>query len=476
MSTYIPKQDRKKILLLSDDIRSMSGVATMSREIVTGTADHFSWFNIGGSLMDPPQPGTIYDISSDVNQRIGITDSDVRILPNKGYGSPDLLRQILKIEKPDAIFIFTDPRYWIWLFEVEREIRSKIPIIYLNIWDSLPYPLWNKEYYNSVDALFAISKQTKIINEVVLGKDAASKVIKYIPHGINHNTFFPVDRESEELKTFRSSLFKGKEIEYTVFFNSRNMHRKHPADLVLAYRMFCDRLTPAAAGKCALVLHTHANDPNGTDLNAVVEAFCDPEIHNVYFSEQALPEQSLNLLYNIADVTVLPSSNEGWGLSITESLMAGTVIIANVTGGMQDQMRFEDNNGNWYEPTPDLPSNHRKTYTKHGIWVDPVYPTNLSVAGSPTTPYIFDDRCSPEDLADALYRTYRRGPQERDRRGLQGREWLMSQESKMSAQSMCQNIVEGIEETFEKFIPRPSFDIIKVSKREKKQIKQKLYE
>ena len=32
---YIPKKDRKKILLLSDDIRMHSGVATMSREIVS---------------------------------------------------------------------------------------------------------------------------------------------------------------------------------------------------------------------------------------------------------------------------------------------------------------------------------------------------------------------------------------------------------------------------------------------------------
>ena len=31
---YIPKDKRKKILLLSDDIRVTSGVGTMSREIV----------------------------------------------------------------------------------------------------------------------------------------------------------------------------------------------------------------------------------------------------------------------------------------------------------------------------------------------------------------------------------------------------------------------------------------------------------
>ena len=40
---------------------------------------------------------------------------------------------------------------------------------------------------------------------------------------------------------------------------------------------------------------------------------------------------------------------KGWGLALTEAILAGNPIIANVTGGMQDQMRFEDSEGNWVE-------------------------------------------------------------------------------------------------------------------------------
>ena len=43
--SYIPKDQRKKILLLSDDIRTSSGVGVMSREIVLSTAHHFNWVN-----------------------------------------------------------------------------------------------------------------------------------------------------------------------------------------------------------------------------------------------------------------------------------------------------------------------------------------------------------------------------------------------------------------------------------------------
>ena len=72
-----------------------------------------------------------------------------------------------------------------WLFQMENEIRKKVPMIYLNIWDDLPAPLYNKSYYESCDTLMAISKQTLNINKLVLGDKAADKILTYIPHGIN---------------------------------------------------------------------------------------------------------------------------------------------------------------------------------------------------------------------------------------------------------------------------------------------------
>ena len=84
----------------------------------------------------------------------------------------------------------------------------------------------------------------------------------------------------------------------------------------------------------------------------------------------------MNWMYNLADLTVLPSSNEGWGLSLTESMMTETMIAANVTGGMQDQMRFVDDKGKWIDFDADFPSNHRGTYKECGEWAKPIFPTN----------------------------------------------------------------------------------------------------
>jgi hypothetical protein len=164
--SYLPKEQRKKILLICDDIRVHSGVATVAREIIINTCHHFNWVNIAGAIQHP-EKGKHLDLSADTNATEGIEDSSVFIYPTDGYGSPELIRHMMQLEKPDAIMLITDPRYFEWLFMIENEIRKQIPIIYLNIWDDYPAPLYNKAFYESCDALLAISKQTKLINELV---------------------------------------------------------------------------------------------------------------------------------------------------------------------------------------------------------------------------------------------------------------------------------------------------------------------
>lgn len=473
---YLKQEDRKKILLLCDDIRMHSGIATMAREFVTKSAHHFNWFNLGAAIKHP-EKGKVMDLSEDINKMQGIDDASVKVMPWNGYGDSNIIRQLLKTEKPDAIFIFTDPRYWVWLFEMEREIRNKIPIFWLNIWDDYPAPMYNKNYYDSVDVLMAISKQTKNINELVLGEKAKDKIIKYVPHGIDSKEFFPIRKGYEkydEFLKFKDNLFEGRDIDFVVFFNSRNIHRKRPGDTILAFRHFCDLIGKEKAKKCALVMHTAVSDNHGTDLRAVKDALTDPEYVNVFFSTERLNPGQMNLLYNVADVTMLLTSNEGWGLALTESMMAGTMIIANTTGGMQDQMRFVDDNGDWINFTPDFPSNHRGTYKKHGEWAEPVYPSNISLAGSPQTPYIYDDRCTPEDAADAILKVYELGKEERDKKGQAGREWCLSDESKFEATAMANTVIETLDEGFESFEPRPTYDIYKIEERKPNRVTHKL--
>ena len=461
MEGYIKKEDRKKILLLCDDIRMHSGIATMAREFVVNNGHRYNWLNVGAAV-DHADKGKVLDLSADINKQLNIEDADVRILPYSGYGDAQLIRDILKREKPDAIFIFTDPRYWIWLFEIEREIRSQIPIIWLNIWDEFPAPKYNENYYDSVDTLLSISKQTKLINELVLGNKADDKLLKYIPHGIDTDIFRPIEnaKDNKEFLNFKKGVFNGKEYEFVAFFNSRNIQRKRPADVILAFKLFCDKIGKEKAKKCALVMHTAPVDQHGTDLNAVKNALCDPEYVNVFFSTTKINPIQMNGMYNLADVTMLISSNEGWGLSLTESMLAGTMTISNVTGGMQDQSRFIDENGEWYTPSADIPSNHRGTYKEHGEWAFPVYPTSRSLQGSPPTPYIFDDRCRWEDAMERIKECYNLGRKELKQRGLKGREWALSEEAGFNSKHQAERVIDALDTLFDTWNPREKYEIV----------------
>lgn len=462
---YIPKEQRKKILLLSDDLQSFSGVATMSREIVFGTAHKYNWVQLGAAINHPHQ-GQRFDLSQKVNEKQGIEDASVQIISWNGYGDANIIRHLLKTEKPDAIMIFTDPRYFEWLFAIENEVRKQCPIIYYTIWDSTPTPLYNKKFYESCDALLAISKQTKNIVELVLEDKAKDKIIKFIPHGINENDFYPIE-DQELIKETKKHYFGGKEPKFVALFNSRNIRRKAIPDLLAAWKLFVDKLKPEDQKETALLLHTDPIDQNGTDLFAVREALFGKN-SNVYFTNSKLDTQGMNLLYNISNVTILPSSAEGWGLSLTESMMAGTMIIANVTGGMQDQMRFEDEKGNWINFNENFLSNHFGKYKKCGEWAIPVFPNNMSIVGSVQTPYIYDDRLDFRDLYKAIQGVWIFGEKLQNILGLKGREWVLSEESGMSAENMCKNIIEGIDETFTQWKPRKSFELVKTSTKELK--------
>ena len=471
---YIPKEQRKKILLLCDDIRFTSGIATIAREMVVGTSHVFNWTNIGGAINHPEQ-GKRLDLSPDTNTFNEINDASVFVYPVSGYGDPQLIRTLIDIEKPDVLMFFTDPRYWTWLFQMENEIRKTIPMIYLNIWDEYPAPLYNEAYYESCDGLMAISKQTLNINKLVLGDKVKNKILSYIPHGINEKIFHPVDKNDSKLLKAKTQIFKDKNYDFTLMFNSRNIRRKSVPDTLAAFKLFLDKLPKEKADKCAIILHTQPIDEHGTDLYSVRDIlFTEEQCSQIYFSDQRISSEEINLLYNLSDAVILLSSNEGWGLSLTEGMMCGKMIIANVTGGMQDQMRFEDENGNWIEFDKDFCSNHFGTYKKCGDWAVPVFPSSISIQGSVPTPYIFDDRVDFRDAADAIMKVYELGAEERKRRGDLAREWVTSEESKMSASNMSKNIINHVDTVLNNWVPRSKFELIKIEPLKRNHIRHKL--
>jgi len=450
---------KPRILLLSDDLRMTSGISTMSREFVMGTLDRFNWVQLGAGI-NHHEAGKFVDVNEDARQKTGVKDAELKIIPYNSYGDIVMLRKILSEMKIDAILHFTDPHYWQWLYDSEHEIRQQVPILYYHIWDNLPDPMYNKDYYESCDWLGCISKLTYgIVNRVGKMEDEFRKPlqdwqISYVPHGINQDTFKPL--EDKELIDVKKGLFGDKEYDFVLFFNSRNIRRKQPSDVIESFKLFCDKLTKEQSDKCVLVMHTTPIDNNGTDLYAVRDKICPN--YDVVFSTNKIESDVLNKLYNIADCTINIANNEGFGLGTAESIMAGTPIIVSVTGGLQDQCGF-NYTADDYVNIKTLHNKQIHKDTPYGVWVKPIWPSAININGSPLTPYIYDDRVNDEEVADAINEMYLLGKEKRKENGQVGREWAINN---LSSKVMCDTMSEGIQKTIKNFTPRERFNLYKV--------------
>jgi len=347
---------------------------------------------------------------------------------------------------------------------MEHEIRQTIPILFYHVWDNLPYPMYNRAYYESCDWFGCISKQTQNIVKNVY-TDVKDWQVDYIPHGINHKVFFPIDDTHPEylkrMVEIKKQIFKDLEPEFVMLYNNRNIRRKLASNIILAWKQFVESLPVDKRDKCLFIMHTQPIDPNGTDLPAVASTLA-PDA-KIYFSSGKVDSKDLNCLYNIADVTINMANAEGFGLGTAESLMAGTPIIATVTGGLQDQMRFLDGEGKPIKFNKKWGSNSDgRVKGTHGEWVFPLFPAARSLTGSPPTPYIFDDYADWQEAGKVMKEVYNLGRDERKRRGKVGREWMLTEEAGMSAEAMSKKFIEGIDKTLEKWTPKLRYNMYRI--------------
>jgi glycosyltransferase involved in cell wall biosynthesis len=200
-------------------------------------------------------------------------------------------------------------------------------------------------------------------------------------------------------------------------------------------------------------MKTNQVDNNGPDLGAVVDTLCKD--YDVKIFENKIEQETLNELYNISDCTINIANNEGFGLATAESIMSGTPIIVNVTGGLQDQCGFKHTADDYIE----IGTLHKSKDSLSGEWVVPVWPAAINVNGSPITPYIFDDRVNDDEVADAIMTVYNWGRKGRKERGVKGRKWAIKN---LSSKIMCDKMSDGIETTLKNYKPKEKFNLYKV--------------
>lgn len=359
--------EKKKILILSDHPLSPSGVGTQTRYMIEALlkTGRYKFICLGGAIKHAN-----YDPI-----KVDPWMEDWIIYPIDGYGNHEIIRSLIQKEKPEALWFMTDPRFYEWLWEIDNEIRTHIPMIYYHVWDNFPAPHFNAKFYQSTDEVVCISKVTHECVKTV-APDVSSR---YLPHAVPESVFHPykTPEEKQVLVDLKARLFASSSEELQnpdkkiFMWNSRNARRKQSGTLIWWFKELLDEV---GHDKATLVMHTDARDPHGQDLPHIIQHLGVNKGQVLISSSKVSPED-LAAMYNIADFTIGISDAEGFGLSTLESLSCGTPIIVNMTGGLQEQVT---NGKDWFG------------------WG--IQPTAKAIIGSLQVPYIYEDRISQDDF------------------------------------------------------------------------------
>ena len=364
---------KKKILFLSDHPLAPSGVGVQARMLIEGlirTGD-YTFRCLGGAIKHPDYSTTT-------------VNADFIIKPVDGFGTREQVRNILMTERPDALIIFTDPRQFVWLWEVEDEIHQLCPIAYWHVWDNDPYPHFNKVWYESTDLINCLSYKTY---EMVAPH--FPEKTNYIPHTFPKQLYFAAPEE--QVAAARKQNFGDKADWFMALWVNRNATRKMPLDVLEGWKVFVDTLEREEGHRRAcLVMHTDPTDIEGPNLFAGMEHLGLQ--NSVLFSTQKLDFQQMNVMHNITDVCINISKAEGFGLSTLISLQCGKPILALKTGGLTRQV-----------------VDHR-TGEEMGVGITPI---TRKLVGSQPVPFIYEDFASQTEVGAGLMKIYRLSTEEK---------------------------------------------------------------
>ena len=365
------EKKKYKILMLSDHALSTSGVGCQSRFLIEGLIKKGCWsFRQFGAALKHND----YDIVQ--------VNPDFIIKPIDGFGDANMLRLALATEQPDAVFIFTDPRFFTWLWEIEDEIHQICPIAYWHVWDNRPTPVYNANYWASTDLINCHSHLTyEMVSEHFPDRT------NFIPHALPPDLFHPLPDNQKAQWREKVLGYQNKDA-FVAFWVNRNAKRKRPADVVWAWKLFLDKIPDR--NNAMLLMHTDPFDMEGPNLVEVAKML--GVIDRVTFSRERVGFEQMNILHNISDCCINISFAEGFGLGTLEAMQTGTPIVAAKTGGLTRQV-----------------VDHRDG-TENGVALDVSY---QSLVGSQNVPYIYEDYVSVEDTAEAIFKLYSSSKEEK---------------------------------------------------------------
>ena len=291
-----------RILWLSDSPLVKSGFGRVSRELVTRLA------RVPGiriACLGWSYDGWPYDRDQ--------FPFDVYPAPGTSH-DPENFERVIHELKPHVVITLGEMWMLDWLHK--HPVRPQFKWIGYFPMDGGPfYPPW-ESMLKDVDELVAMSE----FGRQIFQEGLPSRKIQMIYHGVDPAVFRPLPNR-EHLKSHER--FRGK---FVVGCVARNQPRKNIPALVKAFARLSERIE-----NLHLYLHMNPCDV-GYDLVTLLHRYGlkgKADVSGPDFSlHQGLEDEQLNRLYNLFDMMVLPSTGEGFGLPILESMAAGVPVAA----------------------------------------------------------------------------------------------------------------------------------------------------
>lgn len=240
---------------------------------------------------------------------------EITILPGSRdeYGN-DVLQAHYAVIKPDVLFTLMD----VWV--LKPKITRTLPLAAWTPVDHQPIPPAVKTHLRAIRHPVAMSR----FGERMMRQAGFDPF--YVPHAVETDVYKPLDAAGRADARRLWQVDDAKFFAVTVAANKGT--RKNLDRLLKAWAQFVSKHPDS-------LLYIHA-DPRpiayGHDLDQLVELYEIPR-DTVRFADQYrltmgdYGTERMNALYNAADVFVLPSAGEGFGIPIIEAQAAGCPAI-----------------------------------------------------------------------------------------------------------------------------------------------------
>ena len=298
-----------KILWLSDSPLTVTGYATISRNICNGLKKK-GWdiLYMGHNYLGQPLLNPTFEDKEGCNFKL----TGMGVEPY----CKDLIVPRLREFKPDIFCTLLDTfMVYPWFTQIDFAPAKSVFYFPSDGGGQLPQGCEN-----------ILRRMTKSVAMAKFGRDQCKQYYNldtdYIPHAVDTNIFYKLSDEERNIARAKY----GFQDKFIVGVVARNQGRKMLDRTIKAFKIFCKDKPDAI-----LFMHTDPMDRAGVfDIMSLIRR---EELQNrVIFSGmnffKGFDYKQMNEVYNVMDVFLLTTSGEGFGVPIIEAMACQVPIVA----------------------------------------------------------------------------------------------------------------------------------------------------